>query len=783
MPAGFDATFLALAAPFLAALAAPLAVAALRQWAAAALALVPVLLFLHFASFLPAVAGGAARVNGVPWAGPLDVAFAYRLDGLSLLFALLISGIGAFILPYAGAYLGDDPRLGRFLGTLLAFMGSMLGLVLADDLVMLFIFWELTSITSFLLIGFDRARREARRAALQALVVTGLGGLAMLAGFLLVIIAVGASTMTEALAAAEALRAHPLYLPILLLVLLGAFTKSAQVPFHSWLPNAMAAPTPVSAYLHSATMVKAGVYLVMRTAPALGGTPAWTLLLTVFGAATLAAGAALALRETDLKLILAQTTVASLGLLVLLVGLGTPAAATAAAAYLLAHALFKGALFMAAGGIDHGAGTRDLAALGGLSRLLPITFAASFVAAWSMGGLPLTLGFFAKETIYDALLQGHGGGAASALLLAVAVLGNAALLAAGFAVALLPFRGAPRPGLAESHEGPPGLWLGPVVLAAAGVVLVLAAGFTDAWLVAPTVRAIAAAPPPVHVSPAIHFGLPLALSIVTILLGVLLLRGLAPVRARIDALLARIGWGPDRGFDQALAGLGRLAAAVTALLQNGQLERYVTVTFAVLAAALLVPMVLSGEWPRSVSIPGMPLHVWAVMLVAAAGLVTVMLARTRLISIVSLGIQGFAVALLYMLFGAPDLSFTQFMVETLSVVVLALVMTRLSLDRRDRRTDWVERGRDAGIAGLCGLGFAALLVTVTAPPFDARLSEFFGAFSRPVAHGRNVVNVIIVDFRALDTLGEITVLLATGLAILALLRVRAERVDRKEDGP
>ncbi|HVK92330.1 MAG TPA: proton-conducting transporter membrane subunit, partial [Mycoplana sp.] len=396
-------TFVAFCLPFLGALVAPVLTRFLGHRAAWPLALVPAAIFLHFSGFLPEVGRGEVVTGGFAWVPSYNVSFSWLIDGLSLVFLLLISGIGTLIVLYSGGYLKGHPHQGRFFSFMLMFMGAMLGLVASDSFLMLFVFWELTSITSFLLIGFDHAREAARRAALQALVVTGGGGLLLLAGLLVLWNVTGVTQLSLLLTFGEEVRASPFYLATLLLVLGGAFTKSAQFPFHFWLPNAMEAPTPVSAYLHSATMVKAGVYLLMRLNPVLGGTAPWETILSAFGGLTLLVGAVLAIRQTDLKLMLAYTTVASLGLLVMLTGLGSEHAAAAAALYLVAHSLFKGALFMVAGVLDHETGTRHITRLGGLGRVMPVTFAAAVLAALSMGGLPPFFGFLAKEEVYAAL--------------------------------------------------------------------------------------------------------------------------------------------------------------------------------------------------------------------------------------------------------------------------------------------------------------------------------------------------------------------------------------------
>ncbi len=765
-----DWVFAAAAAPFLAAAVAPVIHRLFGAAAGWVLAVVPAAMFAYFLSLTGAVSTNEQGfVVSAAWVPAYGVELSYLLDGLSVLFALLITGIGTFIIIYAGGYLKGHPHQGRFLSFMFLFMGAMLGVVIADNLITLFIYWELTSITSFLLIGFDHARTASRRAALQALVVTGAGGLALLAGFLLIMGVTDQASMSGLIGLDGALRDHALYMPILILVLGGAFTKSAQFPLHFWLPNAMEAPTPVSAYLHSATMVKAGVYLLMRMHPILGETEAWTTILPLFGGATLIVGTTLALRQTDLKLILAYTTVASLGLLVMLTGTSLHHAIEGAVLYLFAHSLFKGGLFMVAGAVDHESGTRDITKLGGLRTAMPVTFVAAFVAAWSMGGLPLTIGFFAKETLYHALIA---DGWWITLVLLVAIAGNAMMFAAGFAVATKPFFGARKPTPKSPHEGPVSLWIGPLTLAILGVVAIVAGQWVSTRLLSPMAFSISRISAEIPVSIAIHFNLALALSVVTVALGLLILWQLDRARALMASLLRAIGWGPDHGFDQFIRTTIRLATLVTRIIQPGRMEYYLSATFLVTAAVLLVPLFAFEELPQWPQWPHLFFYEWTVLVIAVLGLIAVIIARTRLVAIVSLGIQGFAVAMIFMLFGAPDLSFTQFMVETLSVVILALVMTRLRLVYSDHRAVR-EVLKDGVIAIACGAGFALLLLSVTQGTFDPRLSEFFAANSRVIAHGRNIVNVIIVDYRGLDTLGEIAVVMVAGLAILALIRVRS----------
>ncbi|MBL0370989.1 putative monovalent cation/H+ antiporter subunit A [Rhizobium sp. KVB221] len=765
--------------PLAGAAIAPLLVRRLGHNAAWPLALTMLVPFLIFASHLPPIASGQAVSGGFAWAPSLGVNFSWRLDGLSLTFALLISGIGTLIVLYSGGYLKGHPHLGRFFSFILMFSAAMLGVVVSDNLLMLFVYWELTSITSFLLIGFDHARVASRRAALQALLVTGGGGLFLLAGLLMLGQMAGVTDIGGLIAGGAGLRQHWLIEVALLLVLMGAFTKSAQFPFHFWLPNAMEAPTPVSAFLHSATMVKAGVYLLMRLYPVFSELPMWQVLLPVFGATTLLVGALLAVRQTDLKLILAYTTVASLGLLVMLTGIGSERAVQAAVLYLVAHALFKGGLFMIAGVIDHEAGTRDITRLGGLCRAMPLTFAAALLAACSMGGVPLLAGFMAKEEIYEALI----GGGWSTLLLVVAIAGNALMFAAGFAIALKPFLGARVETPNHAHDGPVLLMAGPVLLAVLGLAAGLGASALHLYFSSPMASAIAGSRITVAISAIPHLSTAFALSMLTILIGVFLLLALGRVRASVDAGVRAIGWGPDRGFDQAVAGLIRLSFRIGRFLQPGRLEIYLTITFAIIALCLLYPMVLFGElpaWPRG-SAP-LEFHEAAFISLAAIGLFAVLASKSRLTAIVSLGIQGFAVAVLYLLFGAPDLAFTQFMVETLSVIILALIMTRLRVEITDRRSV-PQILMDGTIAVACGVGFTLFLLRAVEVPFNGELSTFFGQHSKLLAHGANVVNVIIVDFRGTDTLGEIAVVLITGLAILALVRLRAAKPTASFNDP
>jgi multicomponent Na+:H+ antiporter subunit A len=768
---------------FLGALGAPWLQRRLGAAAGWVLALLPLGLFVYFVTQIPAVTsnGGVRHVH--PWVPGLNVQLSFVLDGLSLLFALLITGLGALIVAYAGGYLKGHEYQGRFFLLILLFMGAMLGLVLADNLITLFVFWELTSIVSFLLIGFKHDGEGARASALQALLVTAFGGLALLAGFVLLGIAAGSFELSELLAGdAAAVTGHALYPAILLLVVLGAITKSAQVPFHFWLPNAMAAPTPVSAYLHSATMVKAGVYLLARMDPLLGDTLLWVWLLSAIGAATMLTGAVLAVRQTDLKRVLAYTTVTALGTLVLLLGLSFEASVIAAVVFLVVHSLYKGALFLIAGTVDHQTGTRDVLRLGGLRHAMPITAVAAVLAGLSMAGLPPLFGFVGKELAYKAKLGVDG---MWLILPAVAVVANALTMVAAGLLVLRPFFGAARSyeGRPEVREAPASMWLGPVVLGAVGLGFGFVPGLLAGGLIGPAVSAVLGYPVPVELALWYGFDTALLLSIATVLLGVagyLSWTRLHARLARADRLL--IQW-PERAYDASVAGMLAVARAHTRWLQRDDLRFSLAVVLG--TSTLLVGFTLlavhdvDSLWAR----PEAYLHEWALagLIVVAAG--AAVWTRSRLAAVVALGGVGFGIALLFVLLGAPDVAMTQFLVETLLVIILLLVLQRLPrpvyAQEAANRTR-AMRLRNAAIAGGVGAVMAGLLLAVTRIPFDTRISEFFAQEAVPGGYGRNIVNVILVDFRALDTLGEIVVLAAAALGVLALVRMRGPRTPREE---
>ena len=730
-----------------------------------ALALVPLSAFLYFASWLPEVAAGHTTVLRHEWVPGLQVALSFRVDGLSLLFALLVSGIGTLILVYAGGYMGEDRDTGRLYALLLAFMASMLGVVTADNVIALYVFWELTSLTSYLLIGFKHEKEKSRKAALQALLVTGAGGLALLPGLLMLAHVGGSFEISDLLARGDAIRAHALYPAIVACVLAGTFTKSAQFPFHFWLPNAMEAPTPISAYLHSATMVKAGVFLMARLSPALGSTALWHDALTTAGAVTMVVGGFLAAQQTDLKRLLAYTTVGALGTLTLLIGAGTDAGMKAAVVVLLGHAMYKGALFMVAGAIDHETGTRDVLHLRGLWNAMPITTVAAGLAALAAAGLPPFFGFLGKETAYAALLHWPW-------VVGAAVVANAFALLVAALVGYQAFYGEPLPTPKAPHDAPAAMWLGPMTLGLLGLLLGALPGLSSG-LVAAAATAMQGAP--VAVKLALWHGIAGEAGVILLLSGATIVLGVAFYLAHrlFVATDARLAWlyahGPERWYARSVDAMLWVAGWQTRVLQNGYLRYYIlTVVVATVATAGWVLTTRVDVPP--VTLTDVRFYEAIVLLMMVASAIVVTRTDSRLTAIVTLGVVGYGVALLFLLYGAPDLALTQFSIETLSVVLFVLVLYRLP--RFQTVSPVAAKLRDAVVAlGLGGL-MTALVLSATPEPLLSRLSSFFAEASYPQAFGRNVVNVILVDFRGLDTMGEITVLAIAALGVYALLKLR-----------
>ena len=719
----------------------------------------------YLASFLSAVSHEKTFSFAWDWVPSLGIQLSFHLDGLSLLFGLLISGMGGLILAYAPGYFSGHPDRGRVYFWLLLFMGAMLGLVLANNIITLFIFWELTGITSYMLIGFKHESEKARGAALQALLVTGMGGLALLAGLLLLGHAGGSYELTHLLTQKETLQSHPLLTPIVLLILLGAFTKSAQFPFHFWLPGAMEAPTPVSAYLHSATMVKAGVYLVARLTPALGGAAIWDQSVFWAGVATALTGGVLALRETDLKRLLAYSTVASLGVLMLLLTLHEPLAAVL---FLLCHSLYKGGLFLVAGAVDHSAGTRDVRDLGGLFGFLPWVSAAAILGALSMAGLPPAGGFLAKESVYETSL--HLGGLAGWGTTAALFAANVSFVTVAAWVAIGPFFGGQERLKGTPHRANWRLAIPPLLLGLLGLSIGLAPGWFAKSLVGPAVAAIDPHAHEVHLKLWHGFHLPLLLSLITLAAGAAVYALHAKWQDFGQRLQGLDRWGPAAGYQTALWTLKKTAAWQTQVLQNGRLRLYLLVILTAFMMIAGMELFQHLEVPDHIQWSKIEIYEWFIPALILGSILIAIRTSSRLAAVSALGVIGYAIAMLFVMFGAPDLAMTQMAIETLSVVLFVFVIYRLP--RFTELSSGWSRTRDAvaAIAGGCVMTAIVLAATFSRAP--SHLAQFFVDNSYTQAKGHNMVNVILVDFRGLDTLGEITVLSIAALGVFSLLKLR-----------
>ncbi len=730
------------------------------------------------------VLSGSVQVTNWAWISSIGLDWALRLDGFSLLFALLVVGIGMLVVVYADYYLAEHEAKARFFGFLLLFMGSMLGLVLAGNLLLMVLFWELTGLSSFLLIGFWRNQQQARQGARLALLVTGAGGLALLGGVLLLGQIVGSYALDDVLASGAQVRAHALYPWVLVLVLAGAFTKSAQFPFHFWLPHAMAAPTPVSAYLHSAAMVKAGIYLLGRLYPVLAGTDLWFWLVSGAGGITLVLGAFVALYRHDLKGLLAYSTISHLGLITLLFGLNRPLAALAAVFHIINHAVFKASLFMSAGIIDHETGTRDMRKLGGLARLLPRTAALAIIAAAAMAGVPLLNGFLSKEMFFAETLELGFSGYLSLVPPLLATLASVFTVAYSARFIHDVFFGeGPRDISLTPHEPP--VWMSvPVGLLS---VLCLAVGLAPGFVILPLLSVAGSAVlggelPPFSLAQWHGFNLPLVMSIAALAGGAALyfarrnlfdLHGYHPGEFNGRALTER-----------ALLRLTQRAQQLINLIENGSLQRYM-LWLVVFAAAAGVAGFAGSPLAGDV-VPQEPDLLTALVLavMAVAAVATVFWHRQRLTAVLAMAVVGLMVTLVFARFSAPDLALTQLLVEVVSLLLLLLALPFFA-QHSPAESSGRRRLRDGLLAAAIGTAMGLLAWALLTRPFDS-ISGYFLNEARPAGGGYNVVNVILVDFRGFDTLGEITVLAIAAIAVLALLQgalpAKESEVARARDG-
>ncbi len=752
------------ALPFVGALLPGLMIRAGRTVCAISTA-VPTLLALTMLVILaPAVLRGEVIQAQIEWLPQLGLSASFFLDGLGLLFAGMILGVGSLIILYARFYLSGDDPMGQFYTYLLLFQGAMLGIVLSDNILLLLIFWELTSLSSFLLIGYWKHLPEGRQGARMALAVTGAGGLAMIGGMLILGNIVGSYNLTDILQAGDQIRASEWYLPALILILLGAFTKSAQFPFHFWLPHAMAAPTPVSAYLHSATMVKAGVFLMARMWPVLSGTDAWFYIVATTGLVTMVLGALIALFKDDLKALLAFSTVSHLGLLTMLLGFGTEAAAVAAVFHIINHLTFKAALFMTAGIVDHETHTRDIKRLGGLRHLMPITFLIGTVAALSMAGIPLFNGFLSKEMMLEEASHTDWWGSHYAVPV-MATLGALLSVAYSFRFVAHVFLGPVRDDYPHKPHDPPfGMWASPALL----VVLVIVIGvapFLAEGIVTAAANAVTGADLHPHLK--IWHGVTPALwmSVIAIIGGAVLLMMHRPLDT---AWIAAPRPEAKAIFDRFVGAIVAMARTITEVSHNGAISRYLAI-FTVAAVALgWMAYASSGlSAPTRGHLPVAPVIAvgWVMLIVATVSVVVMHHHRFR--ALILVGIIGLSISAGFAYLSAPDLALTQISVETVTIMLLLLALHFMP-KTTPKESSLGLKLRDAVIALGAGGGVAALAYAFLMRDIET-ISDYHVANSYEGGGGTNVVNVILVDFRGYDTFGEIIVLGIAGLVIFALM--------------
>ncbi len=779
--------FLIAALPFLGAVFPALLIRAGRNASASAAGLTTLLAFVGLMLHAPAVLRGETIQARFDWLPGLGLNANFFLDGLGFLFATLILGIGLLIILYARFYLSRQDPMGQFYTYLLLFQGAMVGIVTSDNILLLLIFWELTSLSSFLLIGYWKHLPAGRQGARMALTVTGSGGLAMIGGMLILGNIAGSYDLTVILQNKELIQASPLYLPALILILLGCFTKSAQFPFHFWLPHAMAAPTPVSAYLHSATMVKAGIFLMARMWPALAGTPEWFYIVTTAGLITMVLGAVIALFKDDLKALLAFSTVSHLGLITMLLGFGTKAAAVAAVFHIINHATFKAALFMSAGIVDHEAHTRDIKRLGGLRHLMPVTFTIAMVASLSMAGIPPLNGFLSKEMMLEEASHTYW---LDNPYIIPALATFAALFSAAYSFRFIAhvFFGPKRDDYpAQPHDPGFGMWAAPALL----VVLVVLIGLFSGTLVGPVVQAAADAVTGSH--PKVYLKLWHGVNPALIMSGIAVVGGilLLSLHRHVEALWNALPRPEAKAiFDKYIGALTLLADRVTAGVHNGAITRYglIMVLFTTGISYLAFKTGTLPDATRAVqSVGALPVLGW-IALVVATGFI-LLHHRNRLLALVLIGVVGLVVSLGFNYLSAPDLALTQISVEVVTIILMLLALNFLPKET-PVESPVGTRLRDGAIAVAAGLGAGGLIYALMTRDFAAdTISGFHLANSYKGGGGTNVVNVILVDFRGFDTFGEIIVLGIAAMVIYALTeavlgsKVRAYLLNRTPDLP
>jgi multicomponent Na+:H+ antiporter subunit A len=792
---------LAIVSPLLLAVIIPMVAKSIRQihtgWFVLPL---PIVLFFYFLSFISTTSHQGTVFESFEWIPSLGINFAAKMDGLGLLFALLISGIGSLVILYSIYYLAKDKeQLGSFYVYLLLFMGAMLGVVLSDNLIVMYGFWELTSISSFLLIGYWYHREKSRYGAQKSMLITVFGGLAMLGGIVLLYTMTGSFSISENIEHSKGLLEHPLFIPALLCFLLGAFTKSAQFPFHIWLPDAMEAPTPVSAYLHSATMVKAGIYLVARMSPVFAESPVWLWLVAGFGIVTLFWGSFSAVKQTDLKSILAFSTVSQLGLIMSLLGVGAAAlhydgigdniftvATTAAVFHLINHATFKGSLFMMVGIVDHETGTRDIRKLGGLMHVMPISFTIAIIGAFSMAGLPPFNGFLSKEMFFTGMvniLQMDLFSLSTWGLVFPVLAWIASVFTFIYSMKLVfrTFTGTFKPeGLKKKpHEAPLGMLISPVILGSLVIIFGLFPNILSHHLISPAMASIL--PSLLHDSGIfdVHISFwhgpntELFMTIGVVVLGILLYKTLPKWEKLYQYLPEKVTLNKfyDKGLDWLQAGSFKL----TRFYMNGYIRTYLVYIFTFFILILGYTLYKKDAFVIDMAhVSSIGFYEILLSLLIIVATITILFAKSRLTSIILLGAVGYTVALFFVVFRAPDLALTQLVIETVSVALFLLCFYHLpKLKKEESKIPFKLTN------ALISVGVGAIVTVIALSSYSTKLfdsiTQFYVDNTYTRAAGKNMVNVILVDFRGFDTLFEICVLAIASLGIFAMIKLRLTR--------
>lgn len=764
----------------------------------------PLVLFIYFTQYISGVSKGETYLHSMKWIPSLGINFDAYVDGLGLLFSLLITGIGTLVILYSIYYLSKTKEaLHSFYVYLLLFMGSMLGVVLSDNLMSLYSFWELTSLSSFLLIGYWYKREKSQYGALKSMLITVFGGLSLLAGIVLLYIMTGTFSIREIISNVDVVTSSHLFIPALVLILLGAFTKSAQFPFHIWLPDAMEAPTPVSAYLHSATMVKAGIYLLARLSPVFAISATWFFVISITGLITLFWGSFSAVKQQDLKGILAFSTISQLGMIMSLIGVGSAAihydflddniylvALTAAVFHLINHATFKGSLFMVVGIVDHETGTRDIRKLGGLMSFMPVTFTIAIIGGFAMAGLPPFNGFLSKEMFFTGMvnvtkMDMYSMQTWGILLPIIAWVGSIFTFVYSMILVFKTFTGKYQPEKLEKkpHEAPVGMLISPVILASLVVIFGFAPNLLESTLIEPTMASIAPSllaegkEYQVHIKFWHGFTPELFMTLGVITFGILLFMTLqkwSKIYTRFPSSLTL-----NNGYNYGIKGMEKGSTRIMKTLMTGFIRDYLLIIFTFIGIVLLVTLFSQNAFAidlKDTASIGVYEAILAVVMVGAT--IITLLAKSRLTAIISLGVVGYTLSLFFVLFRAPDLALTQLVIETVSVSLFLLCFYYLP-EFRKRKVRVKFQLPNLLVALLVGTTVTLLGISANSTKLFESISHYFIENSYEKAGGENMVNVILVDFRGFDTLFEITVLCIAALAIYGMICLRLTKEEEE----